>query len=85
MNASEIFSLRGRELFVQFEPQWHLNISIKPPAPSKELGAIVRGEEVMIAHSHLTVESEDHLILFLVDKSKIKLVEKLFSVGFTFF
>ncbi|MAY39825.1 MULTISPECIES: Trk system potassium transporter TrkA [Spongiibacter] len=49
------------------------------------IGAIVRGEEVMIAHSHLTVESEDHLILFLVDKSKIKLVEKLFSVGFTFF
>ena len=46
---------------------------------------LVRGEEVMIAHSHLTVESEDHLILFLVDKSKIKLVEKLFSVGFTFF
>lgn len=49
------------------------------------IGAIVRGDEVMIAHSHLTVESEDHLILFLVDKSKIKLVEKLFSVGFTFF
>ena len=49
------------------------------------IGAIVRGDEVMIAHSHLTVESEDHLVLFLVDKSKIKLVEKLFSVGFTFF
>ncbi|MAK43371.1 MAG: Trk system potassium transporter TrkA [Spongiibacter sp.] len=49
------------------------------------IGAIVRGDEVLIAHSHLTVASEDHLILFLVDKSKIKAVEKLFSVGFTFF
>ncbi|MGB1906574.1 MAG: Trk system potassium transporter TrkA, partial [Spongiibacter sp.] len=49
------------------------------------IGALVRGDEVLIAHSHLTVASEDHLILFLVDKSKIKSVEKLFSVGFTFF
>ena len=29
------------------------------------IGAIVRGDEVLIAHSHLTVASEDHLILFL--------------------
>jgi trk system potassium uptake protein TrkA len=49
------------------------------------IGALVRGEDVMIAHSHLQVEPEDHLILFLVDKSKIKLVEKLFQVGFSFF
>ncbi|AKH68134.1 K+ transport system, NAD-binding component [Spongiibacter sp. IMCC21906] len=49
------------------------------------IGALVRGEEVQIAHSHLVVESEDHLILFLIDKSKIKQVEKLFQVGFTFF
>ncbi|MBD2857588.1 Trk system potassium transporter TrkA [Spongiibacter sp. KMU-158] len=49
------------------------------------IGALVRNEEVLIAHKHLVVESEDHLILFLVDKSKIKAVEKLFQVGFTFF
>ncbi len=49
------------------------------------IGAIVRGDEVQIAHSHLVVESDDHLILFLVDKSKITAVEKLFQVGFTFF
>ncbi len=49
------------------------------------IGAIARGEEVLIAHGHLVVESEDHLILFLVDKSKIKQVERLFQVGFTFF
>ena len=49
------------------------------------IGAIVRGEEVLIAHGHIVVESNDHVILFLVDRSKIKAVEKLFAVGFGFF
>jgi trk system potassium uptake protein TrkA len=49
------------------------------------IGAIVRGEEVLIAHSHIVVESDDHVILFLVDRSKITAVEKLFAVGFGFF
>ena len=49
------------------------------------IGAIVRGETVVIAHSHIMVEPEDHVILFLVDRSKINAVEKLFAVGFGFF
>ena len=49
------------------------------------IGAIVRGDEVLIAHRYLVVESEDHLIVFLTDKSKIKQVERLFQVGFSFF
>ena len=49
------------------------------------IGAIVRGEEVLIAHGHIVVESDDHVILFLVDRSKISAVEKLFAVGFGFF
>jgi trk system potassium uptake protein len=49
------------------------------------IGAVVRGEEVLIAHGDVVVESEDHLILFLVDKGQIREVEKLFQVGFTFF
>ncbi len=49
------------------------------------IGAIVRGEEVLIAHRHVVVETDDHVILFLVDRSKIKAVEKLFAVGFGFF
>ena len=48
------------------------------------IGCIVRGEDVIIAHSHVVVESDDHVILFLVDKHSIREVEKLFSVGFTF-
>ena len=49
------------------------------------IGAIVRGEEVLIAHSHIVVEPDDHVILFLVDRSQINAVEKLFAVGFGFF
>jgi trk system potassium uptake protein TrkA len=49
------------------------------------IGAVVRGEEVLIAHSHIVVETDDHVILFLVDRGMIKAVEKLFAVGFGFF
>ncbi|MCL6414255.1 Trk system potassium transporter TrkA [Aestuariirhabdus sp. Z084] len=49
------------------------------------IGAIVRGEEVLIAHDHIRIESEDHIILFLVDKKRIREVEQLFQVGLTFF
>lgn len=49
------------------------------------IGAIVRENEVLIAHHDLMVESDDHVILFLVDKRKISAVEKLFTVGFGFF
>lgn len=48
------------------------------------IAAIVRGEEVIIVHHDTVIESEDHVILFLVDKSKIAEVEKLFQVGITF-
>jgi trk system potassium uptake protein TrkA len=52
---------------------------------SVTIGAIVRKDEVLIAHSHVVVETDDHVILFLVDRSKISEVEKLFAVGFGFF
>jgi trk system potassium uptake protein TrkA len=48
------------------------------------IGAIVRGEDVIIAHHDTIIESEDHLILFLQDKRKVAEVEKLFQVGVTF-
>ena len=48
-------------------------------------GAIVRGKEVLIAHRHIVIETDDHVILFLVDKSKVGAVEKLFQVGLHFF
>lgn len=49
------------------------------------IGAIVRGETVLMAHSDVVVETDDHVILFLVDQRKINAVEKLFAVGFGFF
>jgi trk/ktr system potassium uptake protein len=49
------------------------------------IGAIVRHNEVLIAHDHIRVQPDDHVILFLVDKSRIKEVEKLFQVGLAFF
>ena len=45
------------------------------------VGAILRGNGVIIAHGHVVVEEDDHVILFLTDPSKISLVEKLFVVG----
>jgi trk system potassium uptake protein TrkA len=53
--------------------------SIKLP-PGTTIGAIVRQEEVLIAHSNTTIMSEDHVILFLVNKRYIYDVEKLFHV-----
>lgn len=49
------------------------------------IGAVVRGDEVLIAHRYLVIESDDHVIVFLTDKTKIKQVERLFQVGFSFF
>ena len=48
------------------------------------IGAIVRGEDVIIAHHDTIIEPEDHVILFLIDKKYISDVEKLFQVGITF-
>jgi trk system potassium uptake protein TrkA len=48
------------------------------------IGAIVRGEQVFMAHHDTVIEAEDHVILFLVDKRRITAVEKLFQVGVTY-
>jgi trk system potassium uptake protein TrkA len=48
------------------------------------IGAVVRGDEVLMGHHDLVIQPEDHLILFLVDKRKIHEVERLFQVGVTF-
>ena len=48
------------------------------------IGAMVRGDKVIIAHHDTVIEEEDHVILFLVDKKRISEVERLFQVGITF-
>jgi trk system potassium uptake protein len=49
------------------------------------IAAIIRGEEVLIAHHDILIEAEDHLIVFALSKRIIPKVEKLFQVGFGFF
>lgn len=56
---------------------------LKLPADTT-IGAIVRGDEVIIAHHDTVIQSEDHVILFLVDKTRIAEVERLFQVSITF-
>jgi trk system potassium uptake protein TrkA len=53
--------------------------------PGVTVGAILRGDSVLIAHGHIVVETDDHVILFLTDRNKIADVERLFAVGFGFF
>ena len=46
--------------------------------------AIVRGEEVIIAHHDTVIVEHDHVILFVPDKRQIAAVERLFQVGAIF-
>jgi K+ transport systems, NAD-binding component len=56
---------------------------IKLP-PGTTIGAVVRGDEVLMGHRDTVIQAEDHVILFLVDKRRIAEVERLFQVGVTF-
>jgi len=42
------------------------------------IGAIVRGEEVLMAHHDTVVQADDHAILFLSDRRHLDAVERLF-------
>ncbi len=53
--------------------------------PGTTIGAIIRNDEVLIAHDDVVVENGDHVVLFLVDKKRISDVERLFQVGLAFF
>ena len=44
------------------------------------IGALVRGEEVLMAHHDTVVQRDDHVILFLTDRRQIDAVERLFDV-----
>lgn len=48
------------------------------------VGAIVRGDEVVIAHHDTVIKPEDHVIVFVTDKRTLPKVEKLFQVGVGF-
>jgi trk system potassium uptake protein TrkA len=49
------------------------------------IGALVRGDKVIMGHHDMVIEAEDHVIVFVVDKKMVKKVEKLFQVSLGFF
>jgi len=57
---------------------------IKLP-PGTTIGAVVREDAVIIAHSDTVIQANDHVILFLVDKKFIGDVERLFQPSALFF
>jgi trk system potassium uptake protein TrkA len=46
--------------------------------------ALVRDEQVIIAHHDTVIETDDHIILFMTDRRKVEHIEKLFQVGVSF-
>jgi len=52
--------------------------------PDTTIGGIIRGEEVIIAHHDVMIQSDDHVVLFVADQKQISRVEKLFSVDAVF-
>jgi trk system potassium uptake protein TrkA len=48
------------------------------------ISAIVRGEDVIIAHHDTVIEEHDHVLLFVPDKNQIHAVESLFQVSATY-
>ena len=52
--------------------------------PGTVVGAVVRGENVIIAHDSTQIEDGDHVIVFVPDQRDVPAVERLFQVGLTF-
>ncbi len=52
--------------------------------PGATIGAIVRGEDVLMAHHDIRIEAGDHVIVFVADKKTLPKVEKLFQVSARF-
>ncbi len=57
---------------------------IKLP-PGANIGALVRGDDILMAADELIVNANDHVIMFVTDKRYVPAVEKLFQVGIHFF
>ena len=55
-----------------------------PFPPGTGIGAIVRNQQVIIPNKESIIEAEDHVIIFMDDKSCIGDVEALFQVAVTF-
>lgn len=61
------------------------SISELPLPPGTSIGAIVRDDQVLMAHDNVIIRENDHVVLFMVDKDYIQDVERLFQVNVTYF
>jgi trk system potassium uptake protein TrkA len=52
-----------------------------PLPESASLGAIVRGDQVIMAHHDTEIREADHAILFISDRRHVEAVERLFAGG----
>ena len=52
--------------------------------PGTTIGAIVRGNNVIMVHHDTVIEPEDHVILLVTNKRHVRDVERLFQVNITF-
>ena len=49
------------------------------------IGAVVRGDQVIMGHRDVSIEAEDHVIVFVINKAMVRKIEKLFQVNIGFF
>ncbi len=47
------------------------------------LGALVRGDKVIIVHHDTVIEDKDHVILLVTDRRHVRDVERLFAAPAT--
>jgi trk system potassium uptake protein len=50
-----------------------------PLPDGSAIGAVVRGDSVLIAHHDTMIQNDDHVIVFLSDRRHVEQVERLFS------
>ena len=69
----------------QFYGESHIlwDIDLKLPKGAS-IQALVRDEQVIIAHHDTQIQADDHVIIFLTDRRKVDEVESLFQVGVSF-
>ena len=48
------------------------------------LGAILRGDDVLVCHDNTVIEADDHVIVFVANKRDVPSIERLFQVAVTF-
>ena len=49
------------------------------------IGAIVRNNNVLLANDDFMIETDDHVIIFVLEKKDIANIEKMFQVSVGFF